>query len=85
MLKKEKSLSSQLKKPERGKEELKKLVPSKQNRKQVIGSQSRLMSLGGINYSTKTSLERQASTSGFPPSKKSLKAKGDTCSASTRL
>ena len=43
------------------------------------------MSVGGINYNTETSYEREVSTSGFPPSKKSLKAKGGTCSTSTRF
>ena len=43
------------------------------------------MSPGMINYSTETSSEREASTNGFLHSKRLLRARDGTFSASTKL
>ena len=54
-------------------------------KKQASGFQSWLMSSGGINCSIETSYEKEVSTSGFPPSKKSLRARDVIFSVSIRL
>ena len=61
-MKHEQRLSNQLKKPERGGEEMKKLKLSKGKKKQTIWSQSMLISPGGTNCRIETLLAKEVST-----------------------